>query len=101
MEIETLKSLLKQRKYKQITDLYNIKIRPEKAGNKLIINRIIYKDGMKTSLSAIVWEINKINNYKKYNVCIKTTKSEDYKTLTKKLLNALYAKVIKNKIMML
>ena len=90
---------------KQIVNIHDYIIKPDKNGNKLIFNKFFFKNEIEISLNANVWPKNNYLMYKsyqsKFRIPINEIQNYSYQKLKTILLSDIYKQVIKNNIMMI
>lgn len=100
-----IEQLYRNKKYRQITDLFLFVIEIEKILNNPIINKIFIDEDVLLSLNALVWNKNNPKTYKKMSSAVKMNskdfKNTKIKAVKKHLINNIYEQVIKNEIMMI
>jgi hypothetical protein len=98
-------SLYNSRRYKDITDLYSIKVCIEKSENKPVIYKFFTENYAVFSINAYYWDYASAKNCKKITSTIKFYNKEyintGQKRITKLLVYKLYEDIIKKEIMVL
>ena len=90
---------------KQLVYANDYIVKPEKNGNKLILNKFFFENKIEISLNAIAWFKNNYLTYKSYQskfiIQANEIQNYSYHKLKIILLSDIYKQVIKNNIMMI
>ncbi len=99
---QKLVELFRNKKYKEILDLFSYVIKIDRNNNKLNIFRYVTKEKIVFSLRARIWKLGNPNENKLIKSDIKFSSKENlnYLEVKKMLINDIYKRIIKNEIMM-